>query len=74
MSSKGQKQIQEKLGKDSSCYVLITCDEPSSDGKMQVKMTRKGDPLLLSYLLEKAHTLMEQEEEEAQTRVFKLIK
>ncbi|MBJ7449336.1 MAG: hypothetical protein JHC93_03130 [Parachlamydiales bacterium] len=50
-----QERIKKVLGKDNACYVLITCDEPSEDGKMQVEMTYEGDPCLAAYLIESAH-------------------
>jgi hypothetical protein len=37
-----------------ACYVLITCKEPSADGKMQVEMTYEGDAYLAAYLIESA--------------------
>ena len=45
---------------DEACYILITCKEPSSDGKMSVEMTYEGDPALASFLLENAQDFIEQ--------------
>lgn len=63
MKSHCRKHLQEVLEKNHSCYVLITCDAPSLDGKMDVKMTFQGDATLASYLLEEAQTYLEEEEE-----------
>lgn len=45
-------------------YVLITCTEPSLDGKMDVKMDYQGDNVLLSYLLQRAQTMFDEQENE----------
>lgn len=63
MSKRGRKHIQEVLEKDPSCYVLITCGNPSEDGQMQVEMTYQGDAVLAAYLLQGAQSFMDQEEE-----------
>lgn len=41
-------------GQQHACYVLITCGQPSKDGKMQVELTYEGDPDLASYLVQSA--------------------
>lgn len=43
--------LKEQLAKKHACYVLITCDEPSCDGKMQVEMSYEGDATLAAYIL-----------------------
>ena len=48
--------------KNGACYILITCGEPSEDGKMQVEMTYEGDALLAAYLLESAQGMIEHKE------------
>lgn len=35
-----------------SCYVVIACEKPSSEGNMKVEMSYRGDPILVRYLLE----------------------
>jgi hypothetical protein len=65
-SSERQRQIRELLGKDNSCYVLITCGEPSSEGKMQIEMDYEGDPILAAYLLEGAQGIIEEQIEQEQ--------
>ena len=61
MEKTSREQLQEVLDKNHSCYVLVTCGEPSEDGKMQVEMTYQGDPSLAAYLLEDAQSLIHQE-------------
>jgi hypothetical protein len=46
--------IKRNASKNKACYVLITCGEPSEDGKMQVEMTYEGDACLAAYLIESA--------------------
>jgi hypothetical protein len=56
------KQIRETLAKNHACYVLITCNEPTEDGDMQVEMTYEGDPTLAAYLLQGAQSFIDQQE------------
>ncbi len=56
------KSITNKLAKKYACYVLITCDEATDNGEMQVKMTYEGDRALASYLLQGAHSYIDDEE------------
>lgn len=65
MSKSYKKHLKEALQKDPSCYVLITCGQPSEDGEMQVEMTYQGDAALAAYLLQGAQLFMDQEEQEA---------
>lgn len=51
MKRRADKCLQEKLAKKHACYVLITCDELSCDGKMQVEMSYEGDATLAAYIL-----------------------
>ena len=48
------EQLKKMFVGDSSSYVLITCGEPSRDGNMDVEMSYKGDPDLISYLIRDA--------------------
>lgn len=64
MNSRSRKHLQEALDKNPSCYVLITCGDPTEDGQMQVKMTYQGDAMLASYLLQGAQLYIDQEEDE----------
>lgn len=53
--------ITQELSANNRCYVLITCGEPSQDGRMEVEMTYSGDPVLAAYLVESASTIMDAE-------------
>ncbi|MEM7175000.1 MAG: hypothetical protein AAF443_03605 [Chlamydiota bacterium] len=44
---------------DSSSYILITCSEPSRNGKMNVEMSYKGDRDLISYLIKDAESYLD---------------
>jgi hypothetical protein len=46
-----------------ACRIMISCTQPNVDGKMDVEMSYEGDPTLASYLLERAQTYIEQNEE-----------
>jgi hypothetical protein len=48
------EKIRKSLSENNACYVLITCNEPSKDGKMNVEMSYEGDEVLASYLVENA--------------------
>ena len=47
-------KIKKELSELHSCYVLVTCGEPSPDGKMEVEMNYQGDESLAAFLLENA--------------------
>lgn len=59
-------QKSSKEPKKHVCYVLITCDAPSEDGKMQVEMTYEGDATLAAYLLQGAQSFIDEQEFEEQ--------
>jgi len=48
------EEIKDALKKKHACYVLITCSEPSKEGKMEVEMSYDGDESLAAYLTESA--------------------
>lgn len=54
MNKKSRKHLQSTLDQNPSCFILITCGQPSPDGKMQVEMTYQGDAALAAYLLQGA--------------------
>lgn len=58
------KDIREKLSKNYACYVLVTCDSPGDEGKMNVELSYEGDPVLASFLLQGAQEYFEQNEAE----------
>lgn len=60
MKQSSRSRFEEKLAKEHACYILITCDRPSSDGQMHVEMTHGGDIELASFLLEGAQSAMDQ--------------
>jgi len=47
-------QIKQALAKLHACYVLITCSEPSKEGKMEVEMNYEGDETLAAFLIDNA--------------------
>jgi hypothetical protein len=53
------QDVKRVLSKKNACYVLITCGEPSEDGKMQVEMTYEGDACLAAYLIESAQGIID---------------
>jgi hypothetical protein len=55
------EKLMELLAKEHSCFILITCDNKSSDGNMNVNMTYEGDPALASYLLDGAKARVDAE-------------
>lgn len=57
-------QLRNELDKDFMGYVLITCAEPSEDGKMQIELSFGGDTTLASYLVDSAKEFFEGQEEE----------
>jgi hypothetical protein len=63
MNLKQRKLIKQALKKH-ACFVLITCDEPSEDGKMSVEMIYEGDAALASYLVQGAQIKLNEEDDE----------
>jgi hypothetical protein len=51
--------LKQALARKNACSVLITCQEPEEDGKMQVEMMYEGDACLAAYLIESAQALLE---------------
>jgi len=62
MKTKIDKDIREQLAKKYACYVLITCDSPSDDGRMNVEMSYEGDPALAAYMLQGAQSYLEEQD------------
>lgn len=56
---RSQEELRKELGEKNVCYVLITCREPTEDGKMEVEMTYEGDASLAAYLIESAQGFIE---------------
>ncbi len=74
MKENSRKHLQEALDKNPSCYVLITCGQPSEDGQMQVEMTYHGDAALASYLLQGAQLFIDQDEQDTYSLPIRLVK
>lgn len=55
-----QHPITKELAQIHPCYILITCDPPSSDGHMQVRMSYEGDSVLVSYLIQGAQSVIDE--------------
>lgn len=53
--------VRRSLAKRHACYILITCDLPTEDGTMNVRMSYEGDAALASYLLDGAQIQMDQD-------------
>ncbi|MBX9744952.1 MAG: hypothetical protein K2X08_07070 [Chlamydiales bacterium] len=53
-------KIKKELSERYACYVLITCTDPSEDGKMDVEMDYEGDEVLAAFLLENAGQVFDQ--------------
>jgi hypothetical protein len=58
-------ELKKALSEKNSCYVLITCGEPTQDGKMQVEMSYDGDPILAAFLVESAHNIIDTQYDDA---------
>jgi len=54
------EKIKQTLGKKHACYVLITCSEPTRDGKMDVEMCFDGDEMLASFLVDNASQVFDE--------------
>lgn len=54
-------QLHKKLSKENACYVLITCGHPSEDGEMAVEMSYQGDFEAVSYLLQGAQSMIDEQ-------------
>ncbi|MFQ5729923.1 MAG: hypothetical protein ACE5GN_06150 [Waddliaceae bacterium] len=61
MKENSDKEIKDQLARNHACYVLITCDSPLVDGRMNVEMSYEGDPVLAAYLLQGAQTYLEEQ-------------
>jgi len=59
------ERIKKAIRKNTACYVLITCTEPTKDGKMEVEMSYEGDEALAAYLVESAQSVFEGQIEES---------
>ena len=53
-------KMKQELSERYACYVLITCQEPSRDGKMEVEMDYSGDEMLASFLVSNASQIFDE--------------
>ena len=53
------EKIRESLSENNACYVLLTCDAPARDGKMNVEMFFDGDETLAAFLVENARQVFD---------------
>lgn len=65
MEEKNLEFLKKALGQKCACYVLISCQEPNKDGKMEVALNYEGDEDLASYLLESAQQVFIKKKEES---------
>jgi len=70
MAEDVHKKIRKLLAKEYAGYVLVTCKQPISDGRMQVEMTYEGDPVLAAYLLEGAQGYLDEEEQDVRMELL----
>ena len=59
VKEQSSEKLRTLLDEDYTGYVLITCAEPSNEGKMQVELSFGGDVTLASYLAESAKGFFE---------------
>lgn len=52
--SSDHEKMKELVTKNHLSYILITCSEPSEDGKMDVEMSCEGDDDLVGLLMQNA--------------------
>ena len=62
MKRRDQKRLKDELSKKHACYVLITCDELTEDGQMQVEMSYQGDATLAAYILQGAQMRLDEQQ------------
>jgi hypothetical protein len=67
-----EKRIKDTLAKNHACYILITCDEPTEDGQMQINLTYEGPATIASYMLQDAQSYINEQEEAEQPVIFQL--
>lgn len=53
-------RIRKILGDRCACCVLITCSEPTSEGKMEVEMSFEGEESLAAFLIENASQVFDE--------------
>ena len=61
MDSELHDRLKKLMESSESCYIFISCGEPTDDGNMRVEMSYDGDPVLVSYLLENAQNTIDEQ-------------
>lgn len=67
LSSQGSQiaeTLRQQLAASHACYVLITCNHPDENGKMQVELTYEGDSCLAAMLIENAQGYLQDDAHE----------
>jgi hypothetical protein len=64
MKRRDEKSLKDELAKNHACYVLITCDQLSENGEMQVEMSYQGDATLAAYILQGAQLRLDEKQSE----------
>lgn len=54
-------KIKDAIGNRCVCFVLISCSEPTEEGKMEVQMHFEGDETLAAFLVESAGQAFEEQ-------------
>lgn len=62
MNRNVNKNIKKTLAKNHAAYVLITCDEPTENGEMNVEMTYEGDVDVAAFLIHGAQDFIDKQE------------
>ncbi len=57
--------LKKNLDGDFACVILITCTQPSAEGKMDVQLNFEGDDTLAAFLLENARAGFDTEFQES---------
>lgn len=61
-------RLKKDLESEYACFVLITCAQPSSEGKMDVEMNYEGDETLAAFLIENASQVFEEKNLSRETK------
>jgi hypothetical protein len=54
-------KIKDAIGNRCACFVLISCSEPSHEGRMEVQMHFEGDETLAAFLVENAGQVFDEQ-------------
>lgn len=61
-------KIKKAVGDKCACFVLITCTQPSEDGKMEVAMNYEGDETLASFLVDNASQVFDERMQQRESK------